>query len=427
MSWADLEKVQGTQRPDGTMLVVLRDDRASAAITEKRSLSILFAVSRVIHGLQVVDAKYGGRGKVVYWTTGAPPAFLVEAVSAAGGIVFDGKLEHAIAKPPELGMLIDGTFCDFAIEVKRRFKVRTMRDALEVREIELRKRPVDLADHVARWTAIYELMALAGEAAREKRPGRWAFDRAMKDVKFPLVLDLGRGHKLLPGRMAQAVVHGSGSTMIDLLAVLEKSEAPAVGISPMATMPLLHDRETIPAADVITEPLVGDSDFLGLPVIAYVEDRDEGYAWPQNVPITPELRRRALANLGARNFDIGVAEVPGMGVTLAFVIGDFYACETILHRPTMKKLETQLGSTTLLVGVPARGELLAMDSAIAMADDEILTTFLRLVEKKYLDNPEDARISSEVIVYEGKPIGRVQSNLMDTRRALRRMGIDPDA
>ncbi|MGE0401362.1 MAG: hypothetical protein AB7T06_31960 [Kofleriaceae bacterium] len=426
MTWADLEKLQGTKRPDGTMMIVIRDDRAASAITEKRSLSILFAISRVMHGRSVVDDKYGGNGKVVYTTAGPPPGFLIEAVAAAGGSVFDGKTEHALAKPPELGMLLDGTFCDFAIEVKRRFKVRTMRDALEVREIELRKRPVDVSDPVARWTAVYELMALVGEAAREKRPGRWSFDREQK-ARFPLVLDFGRGAKLAPGRMAEAIVSGSATSITDLLAVLDKSDA-ATLVDPMATLPLLHDRRTLPADDIVTEPLIdNETDSPELPVVAYIEDRDEGYRWPQGVPITPELRRRALANLGARRFEVDVAEIPQMGVRIAFVIGDFYAAETILHRPTMRRVEAKLGAELLLVGVPSRGELLAIDSAIAMADDEVLTSFLRLVEKKYLDNPEAARISSEVIVYDGKPIGRVQSNLMDTRRALRRMGIDPDA
>lgn len=426
MSWADLEKLQGAKRPDGTMMVVLRDERAAAAITEKRSLSILFAISRVVHGRNVVAEKYGGKGRVVYTTAGTPPAFLIEAVCAAGGIVFDGRSEHALAKPPELGLLLDGSFCDFAIEVKRRFKVRTMRDALEIREIELRKRPVDVADPVARWTAVFELMALVGEAAREHRPGRWGFEPDTK-VKFPLVLDLGRGYKLAPGRLAEAVVSGTATTLVDLLAIAEKGEA-AMAADPRTTIPLLHDRATLPADDIVTEPLVdNETDVPGLPVVAYVEDRDEGYRWPQNVSITPELRRRALANLGARAFDIEVEEMSSLGMTVALVSGDFYAAETILHRPTMKLVEQRLGSEVLLVGVPARGFLFAIDAAPAMADHDALTAFLLFVERQHFDNPEAARISSEVIVYQGKPIGRVQSNHMDTRRALRRMGIDPDA
>src|SRR5687768_2343563 len=118
-AWADLEKLQGAKRPDGTMMVVIRDDRDAAAIRETRSLSILFAISRVAYGKSVVAEKYGGNGKVVYTTAGLPPAFLIEAVCAAGGIVFDGKTEHTLARPPALGMLLDGSFCDFAIEVKR--------------------------------------------------------------------------------------------------------------------------------------------------------------------------------------------------------------------------------------------------------------------------------------------------------------------
>ncbi len=425
-AWADLEKLQGAKRPDGTMMVVIRDDRDAAAIRETRSLSILFAISRVTYGKSVLDETYGGNGKVVYTTTGLPPAFIIEAVCAAGGVVFDGKTEHALPRPPEVGMLLDGTFCDFAIEVKRRFKVKSMRDALEIREIELRKRPVDAANLVARWTAIFELVALAGEAAREKRPGRWILDPSLTGVRFPHALDFGGGQKIMPLRMANAIVTGSPSSMIDLLATFEHK--PSVDGDASLVMPLLHDRRTLPAEDIITEPLVSDEvDYPDIPVIAYVEDRAGGYRWPQNVPITPALRQRALANLGARVFDVDSEFLPQLGITLAVVSSDFYAAEAILHRPTMKRVEQALGAEVLLVGMPERGTTYVVDSTPLMIDEELMRSFLLMIEKQYFENPEASRVSSEVLVYHGKAIGRVQSNFMDTRRALRRMGIDPDA
>lgn len=425
MSWADLEKLQGAKRPDGTMMVVLRDERGASAIRETRSLSILFAISRVAYGRSVLEEKYGGNGRVVYTTAGLPPAFLVEAVCAAGGVVFDGATEHALAKPPELSMLLDGTFCDFAIEVKRRYKVKSMRDALEIREIELRKRPVDAANPAARWTAIFELVALAGEAAREKRPGKWILDPS-PSVRFPHALDFGGGQKIMPLRMANAIVTGSPSSMIDLLATFEHQ--PSVEGDASLVMPLLHDRRTLPAEDVITEPLVSDEvDYPDIPVIAYVEDRAEGYRWPQNVPITPALRQRALANLGARVFDVDAEVLPDLGITLAVVSSDFYAAEAILHRPTMKRVEQKLGAEVLLVGMPERGTMFVVDSTPLMIDEGLMRSFLLMIEKQYFENPVASRVSSEVLVYHGKAIGRVQSNFMDTRRALRRMGIDPDA
>jgi hypothetical protein len=365
----------------------------------------------------------GGQGRVVYLTSVAPPAFLVEAVCAAGAIVFDGKREHVVSRPPDVTVLLDAAFCDLASAVRRRLKVRTFSGSLDVLEHDLRrKRPV--RDDAAAWfTTMFELIATVGEMVREERAGRWIIELGHR---VPLALDLGKGTKLVPSSLTESIVSGGAGSLRQLLAL--STAPPTAAVAKDRLIPLLHDRRTLPTPDVVWESLVPDeTDMPDLPVIAYVEDADDTYRWPRSEPITPALRDRALANLGHRRFDVEVADIPETGITLAFVTGDFYAAEAILHRPTMKQIEAKLGSELLLVGVPARGHLVAVDSARVMGHEEMLRAFLLLVEKHYLENVERARISSEVLVYHHKPIGRVQSNLMDSRRALRRIGVDPDA
>jgi hypothetical protein len=191
-------------------------------------------------------------------------------------------------------------------------------------------------------------------------------------------------------------------------------------------IPLLCDRRRLPSADVISELLVPDEvDNPELPIVCFVEDRDDNtIRWPRSAELLPAARARAFANLGDQPYEIETTRVSEMGLSFTLVTGCFYAAEALLHRPTMQKLEGALESELLLIGVPARGRLIATS---AVLPDELLETLLLLVEKHYLEAPEADRISSEVILYLGKPTGRVQSNFMDVRRALRAQGVDPDA
>src|SRR5262249_13386209 len=110
------------------------------------------------------------------------------------------------------------------------------------------------------------------------------------------------------------------------------------------------------------------------------------------------------------------------------VTGGFYAAETLLVPAAMARISAELGGPKVMfVGVPARGRLIAIDGERATIDDAFRNAFLIIVERDYLEATERDRISSEVIVYLDKPLGRLQSNLMDARRLLRTVGVDPDA
>jgi hypothetical protein len=135
----------------------------------------------------------------------------------------------------------------------------------------------------------------------------------------------------------------------------------------------------------------------------------------------------ALANLAKEPVELLISDLPN-GNAFAVVTGSFYAAESLLVPATMEKVRRGLGGPkVLLVGVPARGELVAIDGERATLDEKLEHAFLMLVEKRYLSATERDQISCEILVYTDRPLGRLQSNLMDARRSLRASGIDPDA
>jgi hypothetical protein len=421
MSWADLDKVSVKQRADGSALLVVHDGRTFAQISEARLVSILVAMCRVARAREALEQKFANKGAVTVVTSGEPPGFFVEAVSSAGGVVFDGKREHAFPKPMSATMLLDSTLCDLATAVRRRVNVRTFRDALEVREHELRRKPVAKTELVAYWSTVFELVALAGELYRAEEPGKWEL---VGSARPPLGLKQPKKPMVFPAEQAQAIAAG-GTASLRTAVDLAKPRAPNAPLeTSLRAMPLLVHRRSVEVDALTWEPLVpADADHHELPVIAYVEDQPAELFWPKNQGApTRALRSRAIDNLGRTDFAIESIDVGDTRVAL--VVHENFGCEAVLHRPTMKQIEQLLGGDTLVVGFPERGQMLAT----TIADDDDLLPFLHLVDNRFHAAPEHARISSEVVVYtDGKVLERLHSLAMDTRRAMRRMGIDPDA
>lgn len=427
LSWIDLDKLAVAKpRADGTATLVVRDDRSRDRMLETKHLSIVVAISRVARARHALAERYASRGAIVYVTSSTPPAFVVDAVTAAGGVVFDGAREHVARSPLATTMQLDAAFCDLASVVRRRLDARTFGDALDTLERDLRRERPERTDVAAWWTAIIELAALAGELVRETRAGRWVEAPAQR---LPLALDLGKGELLFPGKLAQTIVEGGAASMRSLLEITAPPKI--TPIRPGATaMPLLCDRRSVPIDRLAWEPLLAaEVDTDDVPVIVYVEDHGGAIRWPftsQPVP-DPAHRARALANLAKEPVEITALPIPG-GNRIVLVTGGFYAAESLLVPATMANVRTELGGPKVLfVGVPARGSLVAIDGERAALDEDLERAFLLLVEKHYLEAPERDRISSEVLLYLDGPAGRLESPLMAARRALRSAGVDPDA
>ena len=420
-TWADLDKVSVAKpRPDGSALLVLRDDRSPERVRETRHLSVVVAISRVARARHVLAERFDGRGTVVYHAGANPPASLVDAVTAAGGVLFDGSREHVAPSPLATTTQLDAAFCDLASAVRRRVGAKSFRAALEIVEADLRRKLPDRADPEAWWTPSIELSALTGECLREKRAARWI---EAPSQRLPVVLDLGKGELVMPGKLAQAIVEGGEASLLALL------EATAPSKEPRVPMALLCDRRAVPIDKLTWERLLPEElDAPDVPVVAYVDDCGGTISWPFG-PTTPDPARRAtaLANLAKQPVDIAIMDLPD-GSAFALVTGGFYAAESLLVPATMDTIRRRLGGPKLLyVGVPARGQLLAFDGERALLDDALERAFLLLVERGYYRATERDRISTEVLIYTTEPIGRLQSNLMEMRRALRASGLDPDA
>jgi hypothetical protein len=391
-AWADLDRL-AVARPgaDGAARLVVRDDRPARDVIEVVPVSTVIAIARVIRARRVLAERHAGIGTVIY-AAADPPAFLVDAVTAAGGVVFDGARERIAAAPRVLTMQLDAAFLDLATAVRRRVRARTFTDAIELREHELRLRPVDAADAGARWIAIAELAALAGEVVRERRAARWIDDGAHR---FPLALDLGKGARLAPGGKAQEIVEGGAGSMRDVIEEREPPRgAPRGSADATRLMPLLCDRAMLPPEIAWTPLLPPDADDPEAPVVVWVEDAADVVKWPLGAPLPDAGRRaRALANLAAQPFEISPLVVP-FG-SYAVVTGGYFAAESVLDRATMQRVASELGgATALVVATPARGQLIAMDAARAELDDEALGAFRKVVEAQHRQAPEQDRISA---------------------------------
>lgn len=426
MSWSDLDKLGVAKpRPDGGPTLVAIDDRSISDIIDTRLVSTLAAMSKVARAKDVLAERYAGKGVVAYVTQGPPPAWFISAVASAGGIVFDGTREHALPAPKAATLVLDETLCDLAIAVRRRLKVRTFLGALELREAELRRTPIAIDKPLAYWSAVYELMALTGEILRADHPGRYVItDKA----RVPIALDMGKQRRVLLGRVAEAITGGEDVSMKTFVATTAAWFAPPpprvpdrnVDTGPL--VPRLIAREHLDEAQMTWEPLVPpEHDTRWMPVIGYAHDRGETLQWGKLGAIDDAFRARARHSLDTAALSIETADVGGF--QLVAVLGEA-ATEALLHPPTMHKLVLEIGNETMILGIPARGQLFAIDAA---ASTDVRQSFHMMMERLHLEAPERERLSSELVIYKDKPVGRVDWGFMEARRLLRLVGQDPDA
>ena len=400
MSWADLDRLARAKlRADGSVTLVARDNRPRADVEASRALSTLVAIGRVARGRHVLDERFGGKGDVIY-LSGDPPPFLVDAVSAAGGRVYDGTTEHVATSPLAATVQLDEACCDLATAVRRRLGAKTFDDALALREAEVR-RGTARDDPAWLWPAVLELAAVTGELMRAHRPAR----SIVTPGRPPFALDLGAAGLLYPGKLALALAGGGVGSMRMLIAL----EREAASTAPVGrTMPVLAHRGAVALARLTWERLIpAEVDHDDVPVVAYVEDTGGTIRWPfDRGPPTAELRALALRNLAA--IDATIEQLPIPGTRIARVAGASYAAEKLLDPAFMKRVASHLGGAgALIVATPVRGEILAIDASAATVDDDLLQAFAGAIARAYERAAERDRISKQLIVYQGKPIGRV--------------------
>ncbi len=416
MTWADLDKLSiAKPRSDGATTIVVQDERSLRHMVLTEPLSIIVAIARVVRGRRLLAERFGSRGKVVYLTTRTPPDFVTAAVTAAGGVVFDGKREHVAEAPLATTMQLDAAFLDLATRVRRRMDETSFDGALETFEHDLHHERPDRSDGSAWWTAIIELSALAGEIVREGRGARWIETPA---ERFPLGLDLGKSHVVYPAKLAQTIVEGGGVSMREMLDALEIVTMPGSELHG-TEMPMLCDRHARSLENVTWEPLLPDGlDGDEVPIVAYVLDRGGTIEWRFGpTELTPDRRVRARSNVARRHVELTPMNLPD-GNKLVIVSGGPYAAESLLVPATMEQVRAELGGPKmLLLAVPARGQLLAIDGEIGMLDDELQRSFRSVVDDQYVEAAASDRITRAVLLYTDRPIGRLHPNASDPHRA----------
>jgi len=229
--------------------------------------------------------------------------------------------------------------------------------------------------------------------------------------RFPLGLDLGKAHVVHPAKLAQTVIDGGGVSMREMLAAIEIETMPGSAVHG-TEMPVLCDRRTTSLENVTWERLLPEGlDGDDVPIVAYVLDRRGTTEWRFGpTELTPDRRVRARANVARQRIELTPLALPD-GNKLVIVSGGAYAAESLLVPATMEAVRAELGGPKLmLVAVPARGQLLAIDGEIGTLDDELQRSFRAVVNDQYMEAATSERITRAVLLYTERPIGRLPAD-----------------
>jgi len=217
MVWARVHKIDRVRpQADGSAIVLVEDDRNLAAMSRIPSLSTVFAIARVLDARRALELKFDGKGEVRYASGPILPDFLLDAVTRAGAASSDrsGTNIRAPAAPASVSAIADHAFASFAYHLRASIGGADMAAVLRTLEARRRKaRPLDRdTDPVAYWTAVFELMALAGEVSRP-RGGMWIDTR---DMPVPYALRFPDGAIAHPSKLAIQIVEGTAETWMSV-------------------------------------------------------------------------------------------------------------------------------------------------------------------------------------------------------------------
>ena len=216
---------------NGQRRFVQTDHRDTDEILASRELSVVFALSRVL-GPRHIE---GREAQVIYFLQNPPPEFLIEAVVAAGGLVYVGTppsgfddVTGSLRKPPRpvevilneaMSALARRTAAEKGLPLDWDALGRFERQLLatweeedetaidvdfdapedeqeEQEEEDQEKDPEDEDGGVARWTAFVQLASFAGELLRVSANGRWVVKTDSESL-LPLFHESSAGNKSL--------------------------------------------------------------------------------------------------------------------------------------------------------------------------------------------------------------------------------------
>ncbi|HWU91450.1 MAG TPA: hypothetical protein VN253_29485 [Kofleriaceae bacterium] len=196
--------------PGGGAIVLVEDERNAAGMARVPGLSAVIAVARILNARRVLETRFGGKGEIRYAVGVTPPVFLSDAVTRAGASLCDAAGERVLlpGSPAAISAVIDPAFAELAHHVRTNVAAPDVAGALRKVEATRRKAVLDRdASPAAYWTAVFELMALAGELSRP-RGGRWI---ETGELPVPFALRFASGELARPAKLAQQIVEGGGA------------------------------------------------------------------------------------------------------------------------------------------------------------------------------------------------------------------------
>ena len=214
--WARVHKIDRIRpQPDGSAHVFIEDERNAALMARVPGLSTVIAIARVLNARRVLETKYNGKGEVRYSTGANPPSFLLDAIVRAGALLVDstGDRIKVPAAPASVSSVVDHAMAELAHHTRTSVGAATVSAALDKSEANRRKTPLDKdANPAAYWTAVFELVALAGELTRA-HGGMWI---ETKEMPVPFAIRLANGKVATPAKPAMRIVEGTGESMTDV-------------------------------------------------------------------------------------------------------------------------------------------------------------------------------------------------------------------
>ncbi len=391
----------------GARLLVQTDHRGPGEVEETGELSVLFALARVL------NARRLGRDDptpplVRYAVPEQPPAFLLDAIAAAGGEL-ELMAEPGRALPHE-GVrldpyeLADRTFAALARRVLEREQRTLEEPALAALEEALLDDPPGAEDReLEYWIAVLELAALGGELLRQRKGGRWVEDTQELST-VPFVFDCGGSLYNVITKAQKLIEQGRRESLTHLLRMAEDDDAGEGPTLITFKPPGWPGRE-----QALCRPLLEGEASARLPLLVYGNDRPSSFGIflrsPEREQRVEEIHAEALRNLAA-------VEVQTMELQLdearVIIVGDsYYAAEKLLDVAFMRGLHARLGAPLLAAAVPRKTTLLVTSAMIPL---ETMAKFLHLAERKHAeDEPTLPLCAQPLLVQDGLVVGFVQA------------------
>jgi hypothetical protein len=359
--FSTLDRIDIVTKPkdSGRPGYVLTDHRTAEEMQAEPELTVLFALVRVAAASAMGEAE--GGADVSYVCRSAPPAFLHEAVAAAGGsLSVEGARQAPPTAPRSVADLADEALRGLAERVARREQTTLDAELLNRLEDEtLEARPKQEDDELAFWSRMLELAAVCGELLRSKTGGRWGEPHDRNGI-FPFAFVVGQATFNVADKARRFLEQGESQRPSQLLLMADDMGAADDGPLMVNLKPGDFPRDHGVFRELLENGGKADP---RMPLVFVGRDQPNSFAYlPAGSADVERSFEEALANLARLELEAVPHEIAGL--TLQVVSGSFYASEKILDAAFMLRLQRRLGAEMLAAAVPHKGLLLVTEHVV---------------------------------------------------------------